>query len=130
MTDIILQAYRAIDEIDADPRLTELEKLNETIVTEHHREVESFKAAKDTFERIENEGGTYHPDYKEAARTLSEAKKALYEIDDVRRYVELEQQINDDLQAFLDRIASAISPEIRTSNSLWTESKGGKKHAC
>jgi cell fate (sporulation/competence/biofilm development) regulator YlbF (YheA/YmcA/DUF963 family) len=129
MTDIIIQAYRAIDEIADDPRLIELKELNKAIETTHHREVEAFKRAKDTFERIENEGGAYHPDYKAASRMLSEAKQALYRIDAVKRYVELERQMNAELQAFLERIVGSISQEIKTLDNPWIKSKGGTCNA-
>lgn len=129
MTDIIIQAYRAIEEIAADPRLIELRRLNEAIKTTNQREIEAFNRAKDVYERIEREGGSYHPEYKVASRTLSEAKQALYRTQEVKRYLELERQINDELQAFLERIASSISQEIKTSNSPWTKSKGGTCNA-
>lgn len=129
MTEIIIQAYRAIDEIAADPRLFELRAMNKTILTEYHKEVEAFRRAKDDFERIRNEGGSYHPEYKSASRTLSEAKQALYRKKDVKCYFELEQSINDDLQSFLHKIVSSISQEIKSSDHLWTKSKGGTCNA-
>ncbi|MFP4187325.1 MAG: YlbF family regulator [Acholeplasmataceae bacterium] len=125
MTDIIMQAYRAIDEIAADPRLAELNRLNERIRTEHKSEIEAFKSAREAYERVESEGGSYHPDYRVVARTLSETKQALYRIHEVKRYFELERQINDELEAFLERIAASISPEIRTSRDPWKKRKGG-----
>ena len=128
MTDIIIKAYDVLDEFLEDPSLPEIKKLNQSIDKLYKNEVKAFNDAKTKYEQVLNEGGTYHPDYKQCVKILSETKKALYETKDVKRYLELELALEAKLNAFLNDISKTISEHVPTPNKFGMIKKGGSCH--
>ncbi|MCD4827391.1 MAG: YlbF family regulator [Acholeplasmataceae bacterium] len=128
MTDIIMKAYDVLDEILKDPSLPEIKKLNQSIDHNYKLEIKAFNDAKIKYEQVLNEGGTYHPDYKQSIKTLSETKKALYELKDVKKYLELELSFESSLNEFLNTISKTISEHVPTPNKFGMIKKGGSCH--
>lgn len=128
MTEIILQTYQVLDEIKNDPKYIELKRLDKLIVDNYRIEIIDFQSAKISYDQIMQEGGAYHPDFKEAANKLSETKKALYSKEEMKRYLDLEKKLQDELNDFLIKITSSISKYIKTPNKLGIVSKGGSCH--
>lgn len=128
MTDIIMKAYDVLDEILKDPSLPEIKKLNQSIDQLYKNEIKAFNDAKIKYQTVLNEGGTYHPDYKQSIKTLSETKKALYEIKDVKRYLELELTFESSLNEFLNNVSKTISDHVPTPNKFGMIKKGGSCH--
>lgn len=128
MTDIILQTYQVLDEIKNDPNYIELKRLDKLIVENYGKEIFDFQSTKISYDQIMQEGGTYHPDFKEVANKLSEAKKALYSKEEMKMYLDLEKKIQDELNDFIIQITSSISKYIKTPNKLGIVSKGGSCH--
>ncbi len=125
MTEIIIQAYEVLDEIKKDPRFLEIKHMDQYIMHHYTQEIKHFQDAKIAYDHIMKEGGHYHPDFKEVVKTYSEAKKTLYEKEEVKRYFELEKMIQDDMNEFIQKIAQSVSPHIKTPNKLGIVSKGG-----
>jgi len=125
MTDIIMQAYEVLDEIKKDTRYQEIKHMDTYIIKHFNQEIEHFQKAKTHYDSIVKEGGHYHPDFKEAVKAYSEAKKTLYEKEEVKRYFELEKLIQDDINEFIQKLAQSVSPHIKTPNKLGIVSKGG-----
>lgn len=128
MTDLIIQAYHVRDEILHDEIYLELKRLDQSIALNYRNEIVSFNQAKESFDRIHQEGGMYHPDYKDASKKLSETKKALYETLEMKRYLELERKLQTELNTFLNDLTEAISPHIKTPDVFGIIKKGGSCH--
>ncbi len=129
MTDIIIKAYDVLDDFLAHPAYLDMKVLDCEIKDKHQDLLIRFREAREVYEEIMAHGGTYHPDYKEAVKTLTETKKVLYESQEVKRYIGLEKVFENDLNDFLRDLASAISPHITTSGPLGLSMKGGSCHA-
>jgi len=125
MTDIIMQAYEVLDEIKRDTRYQEIKQIDAHIIKHFNREIEHFQKTKVHYDSIMKEGGHYHPDFKETVLAYSNAKKTLYEKEEVKRYFELEKLIQDDINEFIQKLAQSVSPHIKTPNKLGIVSKGG-----
>jgi len=79
MTDIIIKAYDVVDEIIKTPKFNEIKELHQKIDKLYHQEIQAFENAKLNYQKVMDQGGTYHPDYKEVIQKLSQTKKELYE---------------------------------------------------
>ena len=125
MTDIIMQAYHVLDEIKQDERYLEIKKLDRYIIHNYHQEIHHLQQNKDKYDQIMREGGHYHPDFKEIIKIYSDAKRVLYEKEEVKNYFRLEKLLQDEINAFLTEMTQAISTHIKTPNKLGIVSKGG-----
>jgi cell fate (sporulation/competence/biofilm development) regulator YlbF (YheA/YmcA/DUF963 family) len=128
MTDIIIKAYDVLDEILKDPSIKEIKNLNQKIDILYKKEIKEFSDAKIKYQTVFNEGGTYHPEYKESIKVLSETKKILYEIPEVKRYLELELEFEAKLNELLNKISKIISDHIPAANKFGMIKKGGSCH--
>lgn len=128
MTDIIMKAYDVLDEILRDPSLPEIKRLNISIDHLYKNEIKAFNDAKIKYQQVLNEGGTYHPDYKQSIKELSETKKALYEAKDVKKYLELELAFEAKLNEFLNKVSKTVSNHVPTPNKFGMIKKGGSCH--
>ncbi len=128
MTDIIIQAYHVLDELRHDEKYQTLKVLDQQIGSLYPNEIEAFQKAKVIYEEILNTGGSYHPDYKEAIKTLSLAKTTLYEKPEVKRYFELEREVQEDINVFLNDLALSVSSHVKAPNKLGIVQKGGSCH--
>lgn len=128
MTDIIIKAYDVLDEILSDPSIEEIKHLNKNIDLLYKKEISAFNDAKIKYQRVLNEGGTYHPDYKQSIKVLSETKKVLYEMPEVKKYLELELEFEAKLNEFLNKISKTISDHIPAPNKFGMIKKGGSCH--
>lgn len=116
-TDIILKAYEVLDAFKETEDYKELQYLHEQIQHKYMIELKNYHTHFKRFEEVFNQGGTYHPDFKEVSRTYQETKIVLFEKEEVKRYFLLERTINEKLSAF--------SFELMASVSNYYNQKGG-----
>lgn len=128
MTDIIIKTYDVLDEILSDPSIEEIKRLNKNIDLLYKNEISAFSDAKIKYQTVLNQGGTYHPDYKESIKVLSETKKILYEMPEVKKYLDLELELEAKLNEFLNKISKTISEHIPAPNKFGMIKKGGSCH--
>ncbi len=65
MTEIILQAYHVLDEIRKDQKYIEIKYLDQKMLELYDLEIKLFQQTKLAFDKVMQEGGIYHPDYKD-----------------------------------------------------------------
>jgi cell fate (sporulation/competence/biofilm development) regulator YlbF (YheA/YmcA/DUF963 family) len=128
MTEMILQAYHVLDEILSDPIYLEVKKLDHYISKHFEKEVLMLRSTKAIYDTIMSEGGSYHPDFKDAVRAYGEAKMNLYNQEEVKKYFELEKQFQDQINDFLAELTQTVSSHIKTPNKLGIIAKGGSCH--
>ena len=130
MTKIIVQVYNVLDEFINDIVFQEL-KENKLIIAEKYKDgAESFKIKRERYEAIMSQGGQYHPDYKETIKELSEAKAILYQKEEVKKYLELEKRLQDNLDDFLIQITKTVSVFIKPKSKFGVINKGGNCNEC
>jgi cell fate (sporulation/competence/biofilm development) regulator YlbF (YheA/YmcA/DUF963 family) len=113
----ILSAYDVSNEIKQKEVFKSLVQVQHQIQTMASDELFHFQTAKEQFELIKAHHDHYETVYKEAAASLSEAKKKLYESPYVQQYFETQHQVETILHQLLNEIAEAISPYIQTPTS-------------
>ncbi|MFA5560400.1 MAG: YlbF family regulator [Acholeplasmataceae bacterium] len=118
MTELVMQAYNVLVEFKKHPFYLELRKLDQEIEVRHKELIDQFNEAKIKYDLVLEQGGKYHPDFKETIKTLSTIKAELYAKMEVQRYFELEQQFQALINEFLGEMANSISPYIQTPNKL------------
>ena len=123
-----MQAYNVLEEILKDPKLKEIKILNQKIDKAYPNEIKAFEEAKIYYQKIMDEGGKYHPDYKDAIKKLSESKKNLYEQPDVKRYLSLELAFESELNEFLNELTKIVSDHVPAPNKFGMIKKGGSCH--
>ena len=128
MTDIIMQAYEVLDEIKSGTKFQTMKELNQKIGLLYQQEVKDFQKAKQHYDVIMQEGGTYHPDFKAAIKVFSEAKANLYQKEEVVQYFAIEKELQEEINEFLKEMTSNISSHIKTPNKLGIVQKGGSCH--
>jgi cell fate (sporulation/competence/biofilm development) regulator YlbF (YheA/YmcA/DUF963 family) len=128
MTSIIMQAYQVLDEIKKDPTYQQIKHFDRVAAGLYQKETLEFQKARARYDQIMNEGGTYHPDFKDAVRTLSDAKAILYSKEEVKTYFELEKKFETELNDFLFELTKAVSSHIKTPDKLGIIKKGGSCH--
>ncbi len=128
MTEIIMQAYEVLDEFLKNPTYVQIKSYNAIINQKYKSEIQAFQTAKEAYDVIMNEGGSYHPDFKMASKRLSEAKAYLYAMPEVQAYFDLEKQFQDELNQFLGDLSASISPHIKAPNKIGIVTKGGSCH--
>ncbi len=128
MTEIIMQAYNVLDELKTDPLFIQMKELDQKIASLYQKEIQSFTKAKEVYEDVMTTGGSYHPDYKDAIRKLSETKSELYGKPEVMQYVQTEKAFQDMMNEFLQQMTSMVSTHIKTPNKLGIVQKGGSCH--
>ena len=128
LTDIIIKAYDVLDEILKDPKLNEIKILNKRIDQLYPNEIRAFEEAKAYYQQVMDEGGKYHPDYKDAIKRLSESKKILYEQAEVKKYLSLELTFETELNEFLNELSKAVSDHVPAPNKFGMIKKGGSCH--
>jgi len=128
LTDIILKAYDVLDEFVRDSKFPEIKKYHQQIDQLYKKEIEAFNLAKITYQKIMDEGGTYHPDYKESVKKLSETKKHLYEQPEVKKYLALELELETEINEFLNTLSKTVSSHVPAPNKFGMIKKGGSCH--
>ena len=128
LTEIIIKAYDVLDEIIKDPKLKEIKILNQRIDHLYPNEIKAFEEAKLYHQKIMDEGGKYHPDYKDAIKRLSESKKNLYEQPEVKKYLSLELAFETELNEFLNDLSKTVSDHVPAPNKFGMIKKGGSCH--
>jgi cell fate (sporulation/competence/biofilm development) regulator YlbF (YheA/YmcA/DUF963 family) len=128
MTEIIMQAYNVLDELKTDPLFIQMKELDQKIASLYQKEIQAFTKAKEVYEDVMTTGGSYHPDYKDAIRKLSETKSELYGKPEVMQYVQTEKAFQDMINEFLQQMTSMVSTHIKTPNKLGIVQKGGSCH--
>jgi cell fate (sporulation/competence/biofilm development) regulator YlbF (YheA/YmcA/DUF963 family) len=128
MTEIIMQAYNVLDELKIDPLFIQMKELDQQIASLYQKEIQAFARAKEVYEDVMTTGGSYHPDYKNAIRKLSETKSDLYGKPEVMQYVQTEKAFQDMMNEFLQQMTSMVSTHIKTPNKLGIVQKGGSCH--
>ena len=128
MTDIIMQAYKVLEEIKKDPTYQSIKDFDRIVAQLYQEETTAFQKARAVYDQIMSEGGTYHPDFKDAVRSLSETKAILYGKDEVKTYFELEKKFETELNEFLYEMTQAVSSHVKTPDKLGIIKKGGSCH--
>jgi len=128
MTSIIMQAYQVLDEIKKDPTYQHIKRFDRLVTSLYPEETLAFQKARALYEQIMNEGGTYHPDYKDTVRALSETKTNLYSKEEIKTYFELEKKFETELNDFLFELTQAVSSHIKTPDKMGIIKKGGSCH--
>jgi cell fate (sporulation/competence/biofilm development) regulator YlbF (YheA/YmcA/DUF963 family) len=128
MTNIIMQAYQVLDEIKKDKTYQSIKNFDRLVTQLYKEEALSFQKARARYDEVMREGGTYHPDFKDAVRTLSEAKTILYSKEEVKTYFDLEKKFETELNDFLFELTQAVSSHIKTPDKLGIIKKGGSCH--
>jgi cell fate (sporulation/competence/biofilm development) regulator YlbF (YheA/YmcA/DUF963 family) len=128
MTEIILQAYHVLDEIKRDEKYIEIKYLDKKMLELYDLEIKTFNQTKLDFEQMMQDGGIYHPDYKEISKKYIEAKQNLYTKPLVKRYFELEKEFQTELNDFLYELSHAVSDHIKSPDKLGIIKKGGSCH--
>jgi len=128
MTDIIMQAYQVLDEIKKDKTYQSIKNFDRLVTQLYQEEALSFQKARARYDEVMREGGTYHPDFKDAVRILSEAKTILYSKEEVKTYFDLEKKFETELNDFLFELTQAVSSHIKTPDKLGIIKKGGSCH--
>lgn len=128
MTEIIMQAYNVLEDILKDPKIKEIKNLNHKLDQLYPNEIKAFEEAKIYYQKVMDEGGKYHPDYKDAIKKLSESKKNLYEQPDVKRYLSLELEFETELNEFLNELSKTVSDHVPAPNKFGMIKKGGSCH--
>jgi cell fate (sporulation/competence/biofilm development) regulator YlbF (YheA/YmcA/DUF963 family) len=128
MTDIIIQAYRVLDELKEDPHYIKMKTLDRLIGERYPNEIQSFHQAKMIYDDVMATGGSYHPDFKQAVQAFSLAKTALYSKPEVIDYFQTEKAFELEINTFLKSMTDSISDHIQTPNKLGIVQKGGSCH--
>lgn len=128
MTEYIMQAYNILDEIKEDPIYQEIKRLDHLMLERYAKEIKLFQEAKAHYDLIMSEGGTYHPDFKEAVKAFQQAKLDLYGKEEVKKYFELEKVFQDELNTYLNELSSVVSEYIKTPDKMGIIKKGGSCH--
>ena len=128
MTDIIMQAYQVLEEIKSDETYKKIKEFNQLVIRLYQKETEAFQKARAHYVQIMSEGGTYHPDFKDAVKALSETKSILYSKEEVKAYFEIEKQFETELNDFLYDMTQAVSSHIKTPDKMGIIKKGGSCH--
>ncbi|MDO9630050.1 MAG: YlbF family regulator [Acholeplasmataceae bacterium] len=128
MTEIMMQAYQVLDEIKEDSKYKEIKYLDKKMLELYPNEISDFQNAKLKYDSVMSEGGSYHPDFKEAVQKFSESKAVLYSKPEVKRYFEVEKEFQDELNDFLFQMTQSVSSHIQTPNKLGIVKKGGSCH--
>ncbi len=128
MTELIMQAYQVLDEIKEDIKYKEVKHLDQKMLELYKDEIKSFQDAKTKYDTVMSEGGSYHPDFKEAVKKFSESKTILYSKPEVKRYFEVEKEFQDELNTFLSEMTQAVSSHIQTPDKMGIIKKGGSCH--
>lgn len=128
MTEIIIKAYDVLDEMINDPLFKKIKKLNRNLDNLYENEINAFNNAKIKYDQVLSEGGTYHPDYKETIKKLSQTKQILYKMPEVAKYLEAEIEFETRLNQFLNDISKTISDHVPAPNKFGMIKKGGSCH--
>lgn len=128
MTEIIMKAYDVAEEIIETSSLKEIVRLNKSIDQLYPKEIELFERAKLKYQDVMNTGGTYHPDYKDVSKELSETKSNLYKQMEVDKYITLEREFEKELNDYIFEMTSIISDNIPSPNAFGIVKKGGSCH--
>lgn len=128
MTEIIIQAYRVLDELKEDPQYIKMKTLDRLIGELYPEEIQAFHQAKAIYDDVMATGGSYHPDFKQAVQTFSTAKMTLYSKPEVIDYFQTEKAFELDINTFLKTLTDNISSHIKTPNKLGIVQKGGSCH--
>ncbi|VEU81222.1 YlbF family regulator [Haploplasma axanthum] len=125
MTDLLLLAYDYVDEFKNKDYYQEYISLSKMIDDKYYDDLIKVNKIKEEYDAV-LEYGRYHPDFKDVTKKYSEAKKKLFEIDDIKRYFELDRIIEEEINEFLNKVTSSISENIPVFNKFgFITKKGG-----
>lgn len=100
------------NEIMASSEFKELLEIKEKISKTIPEILDEFKKAKEKYEEV-SKYSLYHPDLERVRARLVKAKEALYTNPLVKRYKELEKEIQKQLNLVAQEIAEVISANIK-----------------
>lgn len=121
MEKILNQTYLLIDEIKNTNEYKTLIKLNSLILTKYRDEIKEYTKTFNIFNEAFKIGKDYYPNFKEVANNYSKAKTNLYEKEEVKKYFELENKINDKLDIISKELIKAVSnySEVKGAICQW-----------
>lgn len=109
MDEILKQTYRLVDYLKETPEYIALYELNEQIQIKYGNEIKIFQETFEKFEQALKIGKDYYPNFKEVANKYQQAKTVLYEKDEVRKYFNLENELNKKLEIVSSELLKAVS---------------------
>lgn len=112
-TKIIGLTYDLLDDIKASTTYQRLVALNALIKAKYATELANYHHWFKRFDEV-FQIGSYHPDYKTTIHHYQQAKKVLFETEEVRAYFQLESQINEQLSS-LSKAINALIPKEEIS---------------
>ncbi|MFA5719510.1 MAG: YlbF family regulator [Acholeplasmataceae bacterium] len=112
-TKIIGLTYDLLDEMKTSDEYKELVFLNTFIKTKYKQELKHYHHWFKKFDEV-FQIGPYHPDYKETTKNYQQAKKTLFETEEVKKYFLLESHLNDKLSS-LSKALNALIPKEEIS---------------
>lgn len=131
MTNILLLAYDYLDELKQSDYYKEFINIDKELDLKYSNDLEELKIMKDKYDEIMDTGGRHHPDFKEISNLFSTTKKKVFQIDIVKRYLELERQIEEEINSLFNDMSKNISSNIPVFNKFgFIEKNGGKCDGC
>ncbi len=118
MTDVLMATYDYCDSIKKSTQYQMLKTLNQNIEKQYASEISAFNEAKRHYYEVMEQGGSYHPDFKETAKHLSQTKKTLYEKPEVMALIKLENELQNTLNDLIREVTLLISPYIKVPNEV------------
>lgn len=129
MTNITMLAYDYLDELRKDKQYQQLLLLNNKINSGFCNEIKVFNKAKKKYEDV-IQYGTYHPDFSEVTKEFSKRKMELYNLKEVKEYININNEIEKKVNSLLTTLAQSISTNIPVENELGLFSIGGSCSGC
>jgi cell fate (sporulation/competence/biofilm development) regulator YlbF (YheA/YmcA/DUF963 family) len=128
MSDIMIQAYKVLEELKNEESYKLMKKLNQEMIFKYQKEIDAFQKDKNEFNQMMNEGGAYHPDFKMISQRFQQSKKELYEKDLIIQYFKAEKTFEDILNEFMSELTQNISSYIEPKGQVVFKTKGGSCH--
>ncbi|MDL2292028.1 YlbF family regulator [Acholeplasma sp. OttesenSCG-928-E16] len=126
MNELLKQANKVALEIKESIEYIEYKKLEKTILSKYKNEITEFNKTNNEYNEV-LKYGDHHPDLKIKRDAFIKAKEKLYLMSEVKRYKELENFIQRELDSISREIGSIVSEEIITPNEIGFNVKV-KKH--
>src|SRR5690554_2011454 len=118
MTKIISLTYDLLEELKEEENFKLLKQLNQEIEFKYISLINDYQLAKNNYDNIMDEGGIYHPDFKEIAQKYSLIKTELFSKEEVRTILKLEKEIELKMNSIITKISNTISDKFNTPNEI------------
>ncbi len=109
--DLALEYFNELKELDDFKKLINLKKL---IDMKYQKEIISFKTAESFY--LESKDNKYYPNRDDIKKRFIEAKRCLYSKEEVKRYFDLQNKLDEILKNDFNEIRESISLELTKNN--------------